>query len=236
MSSLARIVSMSVWGNNRMYWEGALANAILCKTIYPGWRLRLYTDTTNDFTRDISEIGGEIQIHENLGGIYGMFWRFLPVSEPNVDSVIVRDSDSRLNTREAAAVEAWLASGKSAHVMRDHPHHVRWPMLGGMWGVRGGVIPDIEAKIRTWGRWSAKVDDMRFLASVIWPLIARDCVQHVRGYSPFGGEPFPPHSPSDSDYVGQVFYEGNRKDLSRPPEPITAPPFRQWYRTKYFIQ
>jgi hypothetical protein len=224
---------MSVWGSNRMYWEGALANAVLCKTIYPGWRLRLYTDTTNDFTRRISENGGEIHMCENLGGIHGMFWRFLPVSEPDVDAVIVRDADSRLNTREAAAVEAWLASGKSAHVMRDHPHHAQWPMLGGMWGVRGRVIPDMESKIRTWGQWSDRGDDMRFLASVIWPLIAGDCVQHVRGYSPFGGQSFPPHPPSDSDYVGQVFYEGSRKDLSRPPE---APLFQQYYRIEYSLR
>jgi hypothetical protein len=110
-----------------------------------------------------------------------------------------------LNVREAAAVAAWLESGKAAHVMRDHPHHAPWPMLGGMWGIRGGVVPDMANKIAAWGKWAAKVDDMYFLKAVIWPLIADDCVQH--GY---GGEPFPPHGPCD-EFVGKTHGTFKRK-------------------------
>ena len=65
----------------------------------------------------------------------GMLWRLLPILDPLVDVVLVRDLDSRLSRREAEAVEEWLASSKAVHVMRDHPSH-SWPMLGGMWGAR----------------------------------------------------------------------------------------------------
>ncbi|HPC77997.1 MAG TPA: hypothetical protein PK811_06665, partial [bacterium] len=44
-----------------------------------------------------------------------------------------RDTDSRLNPREADAVEEWIESGKSFHIMRDHPQH-NVPICGGMWG------------------------------------------------------------------------------------------------------
>jgi hypothetical protein len=44
------------------------------------------------------------------GGIAGMFWRFLVAEDDAVDRYIVRDSDSRLNAREAAAVAEWMAS------------------------------------------------------------------------------------------------------------------------------
>jgi Uncharacterised nucleotidyltransferase len=208
------LISMSVWGDQPIYWEGAVANAQLHHSVYPGWRLRFYTDTENGFTRKLKEHGCEVRVMENLGGIHGMFWRFLPVSEPGLGAVIVRDADSLLNSREAAAVAAWLASGKAGHVMRDHPQHLSWPMLGGMWGVRGGVIADMEDKIRNWGRWRKKYDDQYFLKDVVWPLIANDCVQHTSGYSRWGGEPFPPHGPSASDYVGQSYCEPGRRGSS----------------------
>lgn len=47
----------------------------------------------------------------------GMFWPF------------------QISSREAAAVEQWLATNKTFHVMRDHPQHDT-TILGGMWGAR----------------------------------------------------------------------------------------------------
>lgn len=56
---------------------------------------------------------------------------------------IRRGSDAvarhRFKTRRAA-VDDWLASDRFFHVMRDHPFHSRWPILAGMWGVRGSVL------------------------------------------------------------------------------------------------
>lgn len=210
-----RLISMSVWGSSRMYWEGALINSRIYKEIYPGWTLRIYTDEQNEFTRELVGNGAQVCLMRNPGGIFGMFWRFIPASDEGLDALIVRDADSRLNVREAAAVEAWLDSGKGAHVMRDHPHHLNWPMLGGMWGIRGGVIPDMKDRILAWNRWEKKLDDMYFLAESVWPVIQHDCLQHVRGTSPFGGEPFPPHGPCSCDYIGQVYYERNVKDIAR---------------------
>ena len=218
-----KLISMSVWGDAAMYWEGALANCKLVPLIYPGWQLRVYTDTENGYTEALRQSGCQIKIMENLGGTHGMFWRFFPASESGVEALIVRDADSRLNVREAAAVAAWLLSGKSAHVMRDHPDHLGWPMLGGMWGVRGGAIADIEANIANWGVWGKKGDDMLFLKAVIWPIIKGDCLQHTRGHSKWGGEAFPPHGPSDSDYVGQVYFKGGIRDVARPLTAGTSP-------------
>ena len=210
-----KVISMSVWGNQAMYWEGALQNAKIHRSIYPGWKMRVYTDCQNSFTKDLMNEGVDVYIMENRGGIHGMFWRFLPASEQGVDALIVRDADSRLNVREAAAVEEWLESGKAAHVMRDHPHHLKWPMLGGMWGIRGGVIPDMSRLINAWGRWEKKLDDMYFLGRVVWPIVKDNCIQHVRGASPWGGQSFPSHPPCESDYVGQVYYEGGVRDTMR---------------------
>jgi hypothetical protein len=80
-------------------------------------------------------------------GIYGMFWRFFAVDLPNSEYSIFRDTDSRISLREKLAVDEWLSSGKTLHVMRDHPYHMipcgndRLGILGGMWGIKSKKIP-----------------------------------------------------------------------------------------------
>ena len=71
----------------------------------------------------------------DLSSLFGMLWRFLPVLDPSVDLMVSRDLDSRLTTREQAAVQEWIDSGLAFHVMRDNPEHGT-EILGGMWGAR----------------------------------------------------------------------------------------------------
>ena len=63
------------------------------------------------------------------------YGRYLPLLDPQVDVMVSRDLDSRLTTREQAAVQEWLDTGLAFHVMRDNPHHGT-EILGGMWGAR----------------------------------------------------------------------------------------------------
>ena len=50
-------------------------------------------------------------------------WRFLVMLDPLVDRFISRDIDSDIVDREVAAVQQWLASNYTFHVLRDHPSH-----------------------------------------------------------------------------------------------------------------
>lgn len=47
----------------------------------------------------------------------------LPLLDDMVDTLMSRDSDSAITSREKEAVSDWLASNKSFHIMRDHPAH-----------------------------------------------------------------------------------------------------------------
>jgi hypothetical protein len=49
-----------------------------------------------------------------------------------VDTFMSRDSDSRIVPREMEAVGEWLAGDRSFHIMRDHPHHCIYAILGGI--------------------------------------------------------------------------------------------------------
>lgn len=48
-----------------------------------------------------------------------------------VDTIMSRDSDSRIIPREQDAVREWLASDRVFHVMRDHPWQCT-SILGGI--------------------------------------------------------------------------------------------------------
>jgi hypothetical protein len=199
------IVSFSLWGRDPLYGRGALANLRLAGIHYPGWRVRIYTDDPS-LLEGACEPGVPLEVVRMPAntGVRGMFWRFLAASDEGAQAILFRDCDSRLNAREAAAVSDWLASGHRFHVMHDHAEHASWPMLGGMWGVRGGVIQDMERRLAAWGAFGAKLDDMRFLAERVWPEARLDLSHHTSVAVPHAaGAPFPPHPPF-AGFVGQI--------------------------------
>lgn len=68
-----------------------------------------------------------------------MNWRFLPTIDVQVSQFMSRDLDSLINKREVAAVQEWLRTRKSFHIMRDHPLHLA-EIMGGLWGMTLGNI------------------------------------------------------------------------------------------------
>jgi hypothetical protein len=210
-----RIVSFSLFGSGPLYLEGAVRNAQLVARVYPGWIARMYVSQEIPLSciDRLQQCGAEVVVKERTGLIDGMFWRFLPAGEPDVDAVAVRDVDSRLTHREFAAVEEWLESGFSLHIMRDHPLH-KVPVLGGAWGCRGRSIPDIESLIDGWKLWAKKGQDQDFLRDTIYPRFRYDCMVHSDFYQ-YAGEsvkPFP--APRNrGEFVGCV-YDPDRDDLT----------------------
>ena len=199
-----KIIAMSLWGVHPMYHKGALINALEVPKVYPGWRLRVYTDYSvpDLLLRRLAGYGAEVVRAEQRGGIYGMFWRFLAAADPAVELALIRDADSVVNVREKAAVDEWLREGQDAHVMFDHPHHHGFPMFGGMWGCKGRLFPDMQTLIDAWKRWDRKPDDMHFLTAKVWPRIQHHALVHGGHF----GRPFPAHA-SYPGFVGQQLFD-----------------------------
>lgn len=180
---MKKVITFGLWGSNQVYLKGCLENIKCRDKIYPDWDIWLYFDSKVplDFIKELYLPGVRVIIKENTRGkIEGMFWRFEAISEPEVDVMISRDLDSRLNWREKAAVDEWLASDKDFHIMRDHPQHDT-VILGGMWGARNHIIPDIKFLIKQWNKFDTKGDDQRFLEHKIWPLIKHTHFTHDEG-------------------------------------------------------
>jgi hypothetical protein len=146
-----KYLSFSLWGDKPIYNVGIIKNAELWKTIYPDWQMVVFYDNTVP-KESIEKLNSMDVICQDMTdkGIYGMFWRFFAVELPDSEYSIFRDADSRLSVREKIAVDEWINSGKTLHVMRDHPYHMipcgndRLGILGGMWGIKSKKIPLIK--------------------------------------------------------------------------------------------
>lgn len=150
----------------------------------------------------------------------GMFWRLFAAADERASHIIFRDADSRLNVREKAAVDAWIDSNEVMHVMRDHPHHARWAVMGGMWGIRGGVLPHIMEQILLWRQAGkgimTRLYDQYFLASEVWPHLRHFALQHVGPMAGGGGVPFPKHEPWNGRHVGEQVQVAKESTIPMP--------------------
>jgi len=139
-----------------------------------------------------------------LGPMYGRYWRMWVAADSQVDRFIIRDVDSRLNSRERAAVDEWISSGKSFHIMRDSVHH-RTRALAGMWGGNRGKLPNIAELIDGWGQFDRLGQADRFVSDILFPLMQDDYICHDGSGHFVDGRPFPPHPPlNGTRYVGEI--------------------------------
>jgi hypothetical protein len=184
-----KVIAFSLYGTKQMYQDGAIENSILVKKYYPDWECRFYVseEIPQNTIQQLQSNGANIINKIRVDNIDGMFWRFLPMSEVNLDYLIVRDADSRILPREVEAVSAWKDSKNDFHIMRDHPGHVIL-IPGGMFGVKGGVIKNIEQLIENWKLKRKKQNlgwadeyglDQLFLAQIIYPRIKDNVLIHT---------------------------------------------------------
>jgi hypothetical protein len=168
-----KVISFSLWGDSPTYTVGAVRNADLAAVLFPDWTCVFYC-----FESVPSTTISQLQSRQNVlvrpvGGEYssadsrGMFHRFLPADEEGVEYMMSRDTDSRLSERERLAVDEWISSGADLHIMRDHPYHGA-PMLGGMWGVKGGRLKGIASAMESFKPTEAKGQDQAFLWEWVW--------------------------------------------------------------------
>lgn len=137
---MKKCISYSLWGDNKVYTYGMVENVLLAKEVYPGWTVRIhYNDTVPPHIIEWfkSQENAELIHHPGTKKkASNTLWRFEDMFTDWI--VIVRDSDSRLNIREKAAVDEWLESTKDFHIMRDHEHHTV-PIIAGSFGCRNNA-------------------------------------------------------------------------------------------------
>lgn len=219
-----KAISYVLFGDHPMYLRGAVRNAEMSKEFYPGWQTVFWVDqltVPQETIEQIEQAGGQVRLYSSKKEPNGMFVRFFIADEPEVERFIIRDVDSRPCAREVRAVNAWIASAKQFHAMRDHPYHAV-PMLGGMWGAVGGVLEGITKAAKKFHRYrtpytrqAAYGADQEFLWNFVWPKVQKNGLVHDScTRDKFAGSvPFPDGCKlGDWDFVGQIFDENDEKD------------------------
>lgn len=203
---MKKIISYSLWGSNPTYTIGAIKNAENARVMYPGWICRYYIadDVPTDIVEQLKSFDNTEIVMMGGGDWTSTFWRFTPASEDDVEIMISRDTDSRLTLREVEAVDAWIASDKGFHIMRDHPFH-GYQIMAGMLGIKKNVIKDISVMmtnfIASLQEKSYYQNDQDFLRLKIWPIVSNDYICHDEF---FEKKQFPsPRQPRQ--FVGQPF-------------------------------
>jgi len=177
----SKIISFSLWGNAPCYNWGALENALAAQELFPEWTCRYYIGkgVNKKMLQKLKKLPNVeiIKMKKDKGN--KMMWRFTPCFETN-GVVIVRDTDSILNPRDKAVVEAWLKSDKDFHIIRDHHRGHYSRIMGGMFGVRNGILRkiknkfnhDVDSQSAQYGK------DQDWLNKKVYPLIRNNCIVH----------------------------------------------------------
>lgn len=203
---MKKIISFSLWGDDPKYCIGAVKNAELSKSIYPDWTCRFYISKNVDkkIINELQKQKCEIIIKKEEPDWSSMFWRFEASYDKNIDVAIFRDTDSRLNLREKNAVDEWLTSDKTFHIMRDHPYH-GYPILGGMWGIKNNKKYDFESILKSFQPQDKYGTDYEFFIKILYPLIGIDKITHDEFFEKIK---FPTNRVKN-EFVGQVFDEND---------------------------
>tara|TARA_R110002126_G_C10490983_1_gene504839 strand:- start:71727 stop:72437 length:711 start_codon:yes stop_codon:yes gene_type:complete len=219
---MKKLITFSLWGNDPKYCVGAIRNAQLALKVYPGWTCRFYIPSSlsceemepgvfmgGELAKTMDVLLGmkntQVILMDEPADWRGMFWRFLPAGEDDVDVFISRDCDSRLDEREAAAVQEWLDGPKLVHSMGDHPHHFNpsHALMGGMFGMKKYACPQMSELIKQFclqypDAWQC---DQDFLKQHVFPLIAHKV--HAASDIHPGCHRFP--APRDEDdFIGAI--------------------------------
>jgi hypothetical protein len=202
---MKKVISFSLWGSDPKYTIGAIKNAILCNKIYTGWISRFYCGTSvpDIIIKQLKDIDNtEVIIMEESGNYISTFWRFNSIIDNDI--ILIRDTDSRLNLREKAAVDEWLNSDKSSHIMRDHPYHKNY-IMAGMFGVKNNILKNIDVLMSSYDKKNFYLVDEYFLRDIIYPIIKDDVMVHDEffNYEPFR-KPFP-IARIGQEFVGEAF-------------------------------
>jgi hypothetical protein len=177
---MAKIISISVWGDDPAYSIGAIKNAQIAQKLFPDWKCRIFVDGTvpKHYVEHLLKMPNVEIAQVDDENMFGAYWRFYSMFQSDDDIIISRDSDSRLSERELRCVNEWVESDKKFSIIRDHYRHYDWPMLAGMWGMKGKMSDSTFKEMKKYARQHFYTSDQIFLKDIVWKDAEKDSMIH----------------------------------------------------------
>jgi hypothetical protein len=172
-----------------IYHDGFLENLVLIKTHYPGWVVYLYLGSDTDAAfRERMLADPTVRVRDTaIAGAKNMVHRFFAIDEPDVDVCFFRDADSRIHWKDRWAINNFMKTGYTCHIIRDQPDH-NARIMGGLWGLRKGAVPSMRALWSGWTPASAGYGDpndlegygvdQNFACLAVYPRVAEQALVH----------------------------------------------------------
>ncbi len=199
---MKKYISFSLWGDSKLYCEGAIENIRAAKEVYPGWICKFFVASDCPALAILKTLDCEVVEMPPQKGIdrsnekwtwqiehCGMFWRYFILEDLGPDDVaIFRDTDSRVSKREADVVNIWLESGKLAHRIHECKEHWNSWSMGGLFGLRGdsfkGIKENIEVWIEFYKNWNHPFIfvDLEWINNRLAPMIGQDVIGFGYGH------------------------------------------------------
>lgn len=200
------LVAFSLFGNQEKYICGAVANSLLIRSLLPEWRGIFYVgrSISTSITNKLIKNGSKVVRVNDDEDLSATFWRFRAACRPDTLRVIFRDADSRITQREVMMINQWVTSGKSLHVIRDHPFH-QSPILAGMWGLQGSkALAFLGDELGSQLHINSKDygSDQTFLNRRVYPGLISDSLVHDRFFR-FEGHARKPPPAIGGEFVGE---------------------------------
>lgn len=159
--------------------------------IWPGWELRLHHDdgvTAHPYWKAMRRMhDAGIVVLKSCGPAHrlteAMLWRFLPAFEEGDACVTCYDVDAIPLLKMRRAVEEFIESGKTVHVVHDAESHDG--VMGGTTSVRSkrfrGLLGVTSlAGLMSFARadWNTYAADEHYMRVTIWPKVASEGLIH----------------------------------------------------------
>lgn len=131
------VFSFCIYGTQEFYYRGLKENLLLIQEHFPEWHVFIYMgiDARKDLIEPMKSNPNTHWIPTGCAGSINMLWRFFAIDSPDVESMHVRDADSRCHIRDRWCIQQFMNSDHLAYTIRDNPEHMI-RMMGGLWGCR----------------------------------------------------------------------------------------------------
>lgn len=170
-----KVFSFCLYGEKPKYITGMHENIKIISGIFPDWKIIIYYEEETTDIKPFEKYPNVILRKGEYKGNQMMLDRFKPIDDPEVEIMLVRDADSRINERDEWCIREFIRSPKLFHIIRDHPYHTSL-IMGGLWGIKKGLFPrflkmDKMIKMYAFEHPNIEGFDQHFLSEIIYPKV-----------------------------------------------------------------
>ena len=156
----------------------------------PDWECRFYYHNVSDNIISILKQFDNVKLinQKQRTDMSYTLTRYLVLSDPDVDVVIIRDTDARISAREIKAIDEWLNSDFDFHIIKDHPIGHIYAINAGMFGVKNKALSNMKELLEDFFNFVKDTFvfdpgvDQKFLAEMVYPIIRDNVLIHSEHY------------------------------------------------------